>query len=707
MKPLWIVIAFVMLALIYAQSVPAFESSDEAAHFLYIDELQRTRALPVIADRATIAQADNLRDQWGIERHQPPLYYLIGALLIGHTQRADLEQYLQPNPLIFIRGTVIDNHHKWLHPPTHTGDTAQALTILRLYSLTLATLTLWTIYQTTRLAFGSEAIALTTIALVAVIPTFINISSSVNNDNLVTLLYSVGIYWTVRVWRMGITHRSTIALSMILGAIALTKITGVSLFGVVYLTLIAGGVTRRWPVKIGLQTIVITLIGAAVIAGWWYLRNWTLYGDPLALGATQTLWGREFAVASESGSVIGEISRVWRSFWLMIGHLHQPVYGPIGFYLYVSAITMIAIVGLARRGAEVRRHAGLIVLYGGVIGLLIAQLAIGTRSVDISYGRLLFPGLIAFAPLMVIGWRGWLGRYAPLLIVPIAVIALIVPWREIPQGYPRLEVVDAIDPSAVPILIRSDDLTILAYRLESATVGPGGEVVFDLYLTGSHPKNPALYVTVIDPIRNSPVGKTAIYPGSAPTDALSAEVIYRAPIRVTVDPIEGLSPRLLQLQLGWQTALQTEYLPMRRADGSDVSALVLNGAVWIDDRYTPPSPAVRSDVLFGDAIRLIGYTITRTGDTLDLTLIWQIEAALTEDWSLTVQLLDADGALITQSDGGIIGYPAAAWVRGTVIADHRRLTIPHDGTVMIGWYRLSDFARLEVSEGVNNLYPLP
>jgi hypothetical protein len=706
--PLWILIAFMLLGLTYASAMPAFESSDEAAHFLYVDELSRTHALPVIADRDAIAHANNRRDQWAIERHQPPLYYLIGALLIGHTQRTDLEAYLQPNPLIFIRGTVSDNHHKWLHPPAEllTGDTANALSILRLYSLTLAAISLWTIYQTTRLLFGSEAIALTTLALVATIPTLINISSSVNNDNLVILLYSAGVYWTVRTWRNGITRRSTLALSLILALIAITKITGVSLFGVVYLTLIAGALTGRWSIRTAIRPIMITLITVGVIAGWWYLRNWTLYGDPLALGATQALWGREFAVASESGNVIGEITRIWRSFWLMIGHLHQPVYGPIGFYLYVTVIAGLAIIGLVTQWAKWRAHAGMIALCLSVVILLTAQLAIGTRSVDISYGRLLFPALIGFAPLLVIGWRSLLGRYAPLLILPIALIALLVPGREIAQGYPRLEVVEAIDPAAVPIQIRTDDLMILAYRLARPIVHPDGDIVFDLYLSGSHPDNPALYLTVIDPITGAPLGKSAIYPGSAPTDALQAEVIYRVPIRVQVDSIAGLSPRLLQLQLGWQTALETVYLPMQHADGSAVPALILNGAVWIDRHYQPPTPSVISDAQFGDAIRLIGYTLNRAGDTLDLTFNWQAEADLSEDWMLTVQLLDADGTLITQSDGAIPGYPTSAWVPGTIITDHRRLTIPREGTVMIGWYRLSDFARLDLPDSANDLYLL-
>ena len=228
------------------------------------------------------------------QRHHPPLYYLVGAALISGTNRADLAAYLQSNPFASI-GVVSDNNaNLYLHPvPPPNGDTAMAIWILRLYSILLGTGTVWLVFRCGALVLGDPRGSLVAALLVISIPGFIHISASINNDNLVTLLYTAGIYLCLRMWhRRCISAREAFLSGVLLSAIALTKINGLSLFAVIFGSAIVGAFSKRFAWRQVFRLIVVSLVLVALLAGWWYLRNFQLYGDPLALAATLRIWGR-------------------------------------------------------------------------------------------------------------------------------------------------------------------------------------------------------------------------------------------------------------------------------------------------------------------------------------------------------------------------------------------------------------------------------
>src|SRR5258708_7118312 len=170
---------FVILAICSASLTPAFEPPDEAAHFLYIHNMLGERRLQIKKSRDA-----ELKSQ-PTQRHQPPLYYLIGAALISWTQRADVANYLHVNPFAAIGIVSPNNQNVFLHPLNYPGDTGTAIWILRLYSIALATIALSYVYLTGRLAFGNP-VGLLAMLLTASIPGFIFIGAGFNKDNLVT-----------------------------------------------------------------------------------------------------------------------------------------------------------------------------------------------------------------------------------------------------------------------------------------------------------------------------------------------------------------------------------------------------------------------------------------------------------------------------------------------------------------------------------------
>ncbi|MBK8136123.1 MAG: hypothetical protein IPK52_09815 [Chloroflexi bacterium] len=726
---------FVVLALGVAAAVPLFEASDEAAHFLYAHGLVSTGVLPNIPTRDDLDDAAARGDvvaQWSIESHQPPLYYALGALLISPTTRSDIADYLRSNDLIFTWGRRDGNSNQWLHSPAQpSGDTHVAIWTLRLFSLTLACGTLWCIFRAAFLATGSTPFALTVMLTTACIPTFAAISASVNNDNLVTMLCSAAIYWTLRVLRFGLRKYDWAVIAFIVSAIALTKFTGIWVVAVValglWLALRDGKITRQDA----LIVVGAIAIGTVFNAGWWYARNWELYGDPLAVQATQALWGRTFAVASESGGLVAEIPRIWQSFWLMIGHLHEPVWGPAWFYVAAVVLCVLAGVGwisftlylasLPQETASAKNATIWILVFAAL--LPVGMLIYGTRMVDISYGRLLFPGLVGIVPLLVLGWSRLFGRFMTILTVPLVIVTAVMPYTVIRPAYPTLEQVDALPETAIPLNIRVADstLTVLGYEPMPRTIAQGFGQLPDaappltLYLTGNDPRNPALTVAWLSARLGQNLGQVTMYPGMAPTDALSDSIIYRATIPTA--PLLStcvydsfafqncdIRTGRIRLELKWQTDGST----ILNTTGTDEQnrSILLPGPTFGDDllaSYTVSNNRIAAS--FGGIVEL--YTPLVMSEYVLLpndahvNLVWDILAAPPSDLTLTVQIFNSEGAFVANADGDIDGYPAEAWVEGAV-TDERIISLPDDlapgtYTVAVGWYTRDDLARLPVT----------
>lgn len=105
------------------------------------------------------------------------------------------------------------------------------------------------------------------------------------------------------------------------------------------------------------------------------------------------------------------------------------------------------------------------------------------------------------------------------------------------------------------------------------------------------------------------------------------------------------------------------------------------------------SPAITqaTDVRFGESIWLRGYRLEQTtvapGASLKLTLYWETEQPLREDYAVFVQVIDlTDLAKAGQRDGhpGCGRHPTTTWLPGDTIADP--YTIAIDPTARLGPY---------------------
>jgi len=713
-----IFIYFVGLGLAYAHSIPIFEASDEAEHLLYIHTILERGELPVIQSRAQMQQQSDPVQRWNNQAHHAPLYYLTSAVLVSWSTRGHIADYLIPNELIFLRNTVAQNPNKWLHRyDAPTSDTERVVFVLRLFNIAIGTGTIGMVFFTVKQLSYGDGLALLAALFTASLPTFIVVNSSITNDSLVIFLYTAGIAWSLRIWHtQAITWRDTALISLILSGSALTKLTGLSLFGVVFGILLFGIGRGRWQWRAAAKVITLSLLATALLAGWWYARNWQLYGDPFALAATASIWGRETPLTF--AKLLLELGRIAQSFWMMVGYLHYPIFAPLRFYLYVAGICLIALVGLVRlfvSNKSGQRDELCLLLF--VCGLVSAVLLWGTRSVDISYGRLLLPAIAAFAPLMLLGWRALLGRFHGLLLLPVMGLALAAPLVIIPQAYPSLELVDTVSQNATAIHWRQESFEIVAVDVHQTRVNPGDTLTLDLYLRGNHPDNPALLVTAADSLRAKRLGHVEVYPGMAATNQLEAAQLYRVPLRIPLEiiPDEVRQPRLITILIEWVDLESNTGLVFDNGD----SLLEVSGPTFIDERYRAHNLPISLAAQFGEKIMLQSYAMPMAIDAgahLPIMLNWHPQQQIDLAWTLTLQLFDEQGNFITQSDGMPYWYPTTAWVANVMFTDERTLVIPPDTppgryAVRLGWYRQNEeqFVRLPLTSGsgVDNLLVLP
>jgi hypothetical protein len=109
----------------------------------------------------------------------------------------------------------------------------------------------------------------------------------------------------------------------------------------------------------------------------------------------------------------------------------------------------------------------------------------------------------------------------------------------------------------------------------------------------------------------------------------------------------------------------------------------------------------------GGQLRLLSATVSPTtlppGQSLTVTLYWQVLAAPTADYDAFVHLLDANGQRVAQSDhrpGGVY-YPSSLWQPGELLADAHTIALlaalpPGTYTLHTGLYDKPSMQRLSI-----------
>lgn len=253
--------------------VPDVGAPDERQHANYIAHVMSGKGIPVLDPTSP-----NLIESY--QSHQPPLYYVLAA---GWCKVVGAD-------------------------PQAAGEGSRARFLNTLIGLG----TIVGLFFGGRWAFRSDGVGLAAAAM-GLLPMNIGLHAAVSNDPLLILLCTWSLALFARLVAGGWTIPTALVAGVLVGLACLTKTTAVVL---VPTLLLAGWLSKRREETFDWKPLLLGLGAALVLAVPWWIRNTSLYGDPLALGAFK----QAFVGSPQASMFIGELGPMaywtqWVGWW--------------------------------------------------------------------------------------------------------------------------------------------------------------------------------------------------------------------------------------------------------------------------------------------------------------------------------------------------------------------------------------------------------
>jgi len=366
---------------LYSAITPPWQAPDEPGHFQYVAFLLRYHRLPTRQDvaaeewlstqvyasmrefdfwarRAHTAAPPALEEKYGVAVGHPPLYYLLGALLLTPFSRCDLVTQLH---------------------------------ILRLGSVLLGTLTVLVAYLTAQALFPGDAFwPLTVPAFIAFLPMHTFITGSVNNDSLAELLVSWAIYSLLRILKDGLSWRRAMSVACLLALGLLTKRT------------------TTFAIPLAALTILLYCVRAKPRC------IWLLIASAIGLGLWALTLQSPISNLHPRPSITLSFLLTFASFWADFGWMNVPL--DVGWYAILAVLSLLSLCGLGLFAVRVVRGTEPLETWQrrALLMLLLAVLLIFTQTFGLiivrgihQQGRYLFPALIPLAVFFTLGLQEW------------------------------------------------------------------------------------------------------------------------------------------------------------------------------------------------------------------------------------------------------------------------------------------------------------
>ncbi len=762
-----LLLAFLLLGAAYSVVTPIFEAPDEIHHFFYVKHIADTGRLPQqsLPGQPGTPSGPARLEAWAQEGSQPPLYYTLAAALIAPLSTAGAESLLWENEHANLGDPLhLLNKNRIVHTDAETWPyrgSVLAIHLARWLSLLLGAATVLVTYLVAGLLLAPDEgglpeprppLGLAAAALLAFTPQFIFMSSAVSNDVLIALLATLGAWISLR----GLLRPFKgwpIVLGLILGLAALSKVSGLVLWLLVGIVLLAVGL-HRGRIRETLVHLGIIFGIALLVAGWWYYRNWRLYGDVTGLGPMLDIVGRQ---AEPLGwrALLSQFQGLRISYWALFGWFNLPL--PDWLYRVLDAFVVLALLGFAvawSRGESLGlRDARWLLLPVGWIGLMLVSVARWTMLTPGAQGRLLFPAAWAVSFVLALGWSRWTGRRlgwqrTAWLAAPVAGLALLavsVPFLVIRPAFQKPELITQAEVPAAARRAAVDHgglLRSLGSSIAPATARPGDTVWATIYweVLDRPNRDYTVFVHLLDHDGRS-VAEANSWPGlgNYPTRLWQpgTVIVDRYPLRI---PDDASAPVLLQADAGFFLWPQGDELPRSASEqspgGQKTEDRRQKGPGAAGENGTPiqdvvgrlrllpavgagasgPAVSLKASLVLppsaagkGNAIELLGYDLAprrpvSPGDTVDVTLYWMAEAPPPADYTVFVHLLDPGDNKVAQGDGQPLdgAWPTSAWEPGQIVADRHRVTIsgdvaPGSYSLLAGMYLLENGERLTVA----------
>ncbi|QQD75233.1 glycosyltransferase family 39 protein [Curtobacterium sp. YC1] len=322
-----------------------------------------------------------------------------------------------------LTATSIDQMSQ--HPPTYYAIAAGVLhlvhfedlrwdlgvLVLRLFDALLVLPMPFLAWATVRRLTGSPRAALVGGAAIIGIPEVAAIGASVTNDALMLPLAGTLVYLVVRLLTGDRRVRTTIWIGLLLGAMLLVKGTALPAVPFVGIAVLAAGLTRATALRNALRALW-TLAIAAVVGGWWWLRNLIVYHDIQPDGLAKYARPPKPFPADTAANPEVFLRDYWngvsRTFWGSVGGLTQFQIAQV----LIDGLTVVCLLGIIvwafRRGPSLRPA---IVLASFPVILIALHMQSGWSGymkntiVAGTQGRYYYPTLLVLIALSALAWR--------------------------------------------------------------------------------------------------------------------------------------------------------------------------------------------------------------------------------------------------------------------------------------------------------------
>ncbi len=728
--PVVIAIAHLVLAVLYGIVNPPYEANDETGHFGFVNYVVATKTLPNALsenDRALLDQS-----------HQPPLYYVVQAVLTGWIDRSDGQT---PTPNVFaFDGTNRRGMRLLLRQPDDGvpwQGTILALHAARLVSAMLGALSIFLVARIALLAFpDAPAIAALATALAAFNPLAVFISSMVNNDVMVTLVGTFTAWLLLRITLAASAPRARefVFLGLALGLCALSKNSSYAIIVFALALLLVLARRRRWPIRDALIRAAAVALPLTLLAGPYFVSNLVRYGrlvvdrnvaNPLLTQPTAVI-GEGLSVALRDQWLPQVFVNAFRTFWGAFGWSN--VQYPDWIYSLIAVFCGLGLIGFAfgLRRAPARQRSALILLGGFGVAMMLLPLyrALYFQSSALLAGRYLMPALGAYSCALAFGWASLLaapgarpvrqGVFAAIGLV-FLVLAVATPFTLLLPAY---VVPLTAGTQTTPLLTFEDKAQLVALEANNA------------YLQDSEGKRQYAHVTAtwralersnaqlafgISVLGSNErvLGMINVFParGNFPSTNWRAGDTWEESYDILIDqPCAGL-PALGRINVAvYEAEVQDagSAFPTVKA-GRGLKALDAMGRpiTPIVGRFRLGDPAAMA-IFWQPALAMFdGIALreahapaeARAGETISIKLTYETWKSNGVEAKVFAHALDASGALLAQDDHTPVGgnYPTDFWRPGECVTESFALKLPRDApsvvTLVSGFYDTRTFKR--------------
>lgn len=286
--------------------------------------------------------------------------------------------------------------------------------------------------------------------LIVLHPQLVFTQSYTNTDATTVSLASVSIYLVVRAIKRGLSMKVSLILGFLLGWMALSKHTGLSVVPAIGLGVIAATFGRGEAAASALKKIAAAGCVFAATCGWWFVRNYYEFsGDFLGSRTMYETWSK--ILPRKDGVIVHPWPQVhqlgwWRfvffDFFGLFGYMNRYVYRPvyIVYLLYVLSALAGWVGFLKLKTSSLSMDSGmndrlekmiwLIFLLCPLLNLA-AMITATLLKVTGPHGRYLFPSIIPIDALLIAGFfrlGDRFGKWATLSLLALHLAVTVGSW---------------------------------------------------------------------------------------------------------------------------------------------------------------------------------------------------------------------------------------------------------------------------------------